>query len=110
MIWFACPQCGKKNRQPDEAAGSLIFCTCGQANRVPWESTLSDAERDDEPRASRRPRWEENDERDDERPRGRGRRRITRETDPRYCLNHDDRSSAARCVDCQEGFAGKMRD
>jgi len=35
MIWFACKQCGKRHKQPEDAAGSLIFCECGQANRVP---------------------------------------------------------------------------
>src|ERR1700730_18686293 len=38
MIWFACKLCGNKQSRSDEQAGSLVFCTCGQANRVPWES------------------------------------------------------------------------
>src|SRR5262245_43586005 len=41
MIWFPCKTCGKKHKRPDEAAGSLVFCSCGEANRVPWESTTT---------------------------------------------------------------------
>jgi hypothetical protein len=48
MIWFACKNCGKRHKQPDEAAGSLVFCDCGQSNRVPWPGAVP------EPRQGRR--------------------------------------------------------
>src|SRR5262245_49517598 len=39
MIWFACKGCGKKHARPESAAGTLVFCECGQGNVAPWEST-----------------------------------------------------------------------
>jgi hypothetical protein len=44
MIWFACKQCGKQQSRPESAVGATIFCTCGQANIVPWESTIAEPE------------------------------------------------------------------
>jgi hypothetical protein len=41
MIWFACNKCGKRQARPDTSAGTFIFCTCGQGNAVPWESTVA---------------------------------------------------------------------
>ena len=40
MIWFACKQCGKRHSRAESSIGTLIFCECGQANTVPWESTV----------------------------------------------------------------------
>jgi hypothetical protein len=40
MIWFACKSCGAKASRPDSEAGALVFCSCGQANRVPFTSTV----------------------------------------------------------------------
>jgi hypothetical protein len=107
MIWFACKQCGKRHKKPDEAAGSLVFCDCGQANRVPWESTAPAPEErpPDEGRPGRRrfaPPDEDDDE--DEREPARGRRYRTRRRDPAHCLNHEDEASATICADCGEGF------
>jgi hypothetical protein len=90
MIRFACKQCGKRHQQPPEASGSLIFCECGQANRVPWESTLPD-----EPERERREERE---------PARRSRRRSRRRTDPTRCLNHEDADSVKSCADCGEAF------
>jgi hypothetical protein len=45
MIWFACRQCGKKHGRPESAVGATIFCDCGQANVVPWESTIDAPEK-----------------------------------------------------------------
>ncbi len=81
MIVFACKQCGKRHRRPDEAAGSVVFCACGQANRVPWEST---ADEPDEPREERS--------------------RRGRRSDPAFCLTHQDIPSQHTCADCDERF------
>ncbi|HEX5269774.1 MAG TPA: hypothetical protein VFW33_04765 [Gemmataceae bacterium] len=90
MIWFACKSCGKRHKQSDDAAGSLVFCECGHSNRVPWESTVP-APRppaESEPRPGPR----------------RGRRRERRRRDPAVCFNHPDDPSAATCPDCGEAF------
>ena len=42
MIWFTCKKCGKTHNRPDTAAGTMIFCACGNGNTVPWESTASE--------------------------------------------------------------------
>src|SRR5262245_42491280 len=113
MIWFACKQCGKRHKQPEDAAGSLIFCECGQANRVPWESTVpapqeraggeerprprpqkwSDAAEEDEPEAAPRSRT--------------SRRPETRRRDSAYCLNHGEAPSEHTCPDCGEAFCAR---
>ncbi len=90
MIWFACKKCGKRHKQPAEAAGSLVFCECGQSNRVPWESAVP-APRESaeaEPRPGQR----------------RGRRRELRPRDPAHCLNHEEAPSVHTCPDCGEAF------
>ncbi len=89
MIWFACKSCGKRHKQPVEAAGSLVFCECGQSNRVPWESTVP------APREATEPE-----------PR-RGRRRGRLPRDPAVCLNHEDQPSAHTCLDCGEAFCAR---
>jgi hypothetical protein len=89
MIWFACKNCGKRHKQSADAAGSLVFCACGQANRVPWESTVP------------APRERAEDESPPSSPR---RRRQPRRRDPAYCLNHDEASSVHTCPDCGEAF------
>ena len=42
MIWFSCPKCGKTHGRPENSAGTMVFCECGQGNRVPWESTVAE--------------------------------------------------------------------
>jgi hypothetical protein len=42
MIAFICKQCRKRHSRPESQAGTLIFCDCGQGNRVPWSSTAPD--------------------------------------------------------------------
>jgi hypothetical protein len=108
MIWFACKQCGKRHRQPADAAGSLIFCECGQANRVPWESTVPAPEKPagsegPRPRPQRR-RWSEADDEDEDDPSPRRRHSGTRRHDRSRCLNHEDTASAETCPDCGEAF------
>ncbi len=49
MIRFTCKQCGKEQSRPPEQAGRLVFCTCGQANRVPWESEPGAAQEENMP-------------------------------------------------------------
>jgi hypothetical protein len=44
MIWYACKKCGKRQGRPDTAVGTLVFCECGQGNRVPWSSTIPEPE------------------------------------------------------------------
>ncbi len=91
MIWFACKNCGKRHKQPDDAAGSLIFCECGRANRVPWDSTGS---ADDEDRAS------------PQQPTAR-RQVRRRPRDPDHCLNHEGAAAEATCPDCNEAFCSR---
>src|SRR5690348_15493358 len=105
MIWFACKKCGKRHEQPADAAGSLVFCECGQANRVPWESTAPASEKrppaeEDRPRPQRR-RWADTDDEDEPEPR---RRRSARRRDPSHCLNHEDAVATDTCPDCGEAF------
>ena len=97
MIWFACKQCGKRLKQPDGAGGSFVFCTCGQGNRVPWESTL--APEPETPTAS--PSSEEPPEVE---PVPYGKEREIVEPDPAYCWNHQDIPSEKTCDDCGERF------
>jgi hypothetical protein len=103
MIWFACKQCGQRHQQPEDAAGSLIFCACGQANRVPWESTVpAPQERGDEDEgrpAARRRRWSEAEEGEREPA-----RRPMRRRDPSHCLNHEEAPPEHTCPDCGEAF------
>jgi hypothetical protein len=97
MIWFACKQCGKRLKQPDGAGGSFVFCTCGQGNRVPWESTLAPEPAEDPVESpSKEPLEEE--------PRPYRRQREIVEHDPAYCWNHQEIPSANTCDDCGEHF------
>jgi hypothetical protein len=41
MIWFPCKHCGKVHGRPENSAGTMIFCDCGQGVTVPWESTAA---------------------------------------------------------------------
>jgi hypothetical protein len=111
MIWFACKQCGKRQQRPDAAAGSLVFCECGQGNRVPWESTVeppaSAPEPEPEPRLPyppRQPRFGEFDE--PERP-YRRRWREPEVRDPGYCFNHQNVHYEKVCGDCREHFCNE---
>jgi hypothetical protein len=103
MIWFACKKCGKAHKRPEEAIGTLVFCTCGEGNRVPWENTITPPEEPPEPEAPRvdpAPAVEE----EEDRPRRRPRRREEPRRDPAYCFNHEDQPSEQTCADCGEAF------
>jgi hypothetical protein len=106
MIWFACKGCGKRHGRPDEAAGTLVFCPCGQGNRVPWESTVAAPEKTEAPAEpvllpEPRPggRWGDEATRGGRRTRPAARRR-----DPAYCFNHEETPSQQTCADCGEAF------
>ncbi len=110
MIWFACKQCGKKHGRAESLAGTLVFCDCGQGNRVPWSSTTAEPEPAEEPPAPAappRPRpWAPprgDDDRQPDFPVPR-RRREVRRPNPHYCLNHDDVASEQTCADCRGSF------
>jgi hypothetical protein len=107
MIWFACKQCGKRHGRPDNLAGTLVFCECGQGNRVPWSSTVSEPEPVEEPlvpvppvpppRARSEPGGFDL-------PPLRRRPGERRQPDPAYCLNHAEVASEQTCSDCRCPF------
>jgi hypothetical protein len=102
VIWYNCKGCGKKQKRPPEAAGTLVFCTCGVSNRVPWEST-AEPEPDTLPEKPRRPRAPPDlDERREERDTSR--RSEPQLRNPAYCLNHDEATPDHKCADCGERF------
>ena len=125
MIWFTCQKCGRKHSRPESSIGSLVFCTCGQGNTVPWESTaegeptvmaellppapeLAPVKFTTEPTISkespaRPPRPAERDNRGDRSRRAPLRYRV-KARDPSICRHHAGRSSQAICVDCNNGF------
>lgn len=100
MIRFTCKQCGTNLNRPDDSAGSLVFCTCGQQNRVPWESAEA------EPPSTEDPPILLEEEEDSPRSRPvRPSRKVERPPrDPAFCLNHPDRPKTANCADCTEPF------
>jgi hypothetical protein len=102
MIWFACKQCGKHHGRAEGLAGTLVFCECGQGNRVPWASTVAEPELEEaQPMPSAPPRHEDRREPEFPRPRySRGRRRPN----PAYCLNHEETPKEATCDACHCSF------
>jgi hypothetical protein len=108
MIWFACKQCGKCHGRAEHLAGTLVFCECGQGNRVPWTSTVPEPEPEDAlpappPRRSGdRPPLEERPAQSEFlRPR---RSRERRRPNPAYCLNHEETPKEAICDACHCSF------
>jgi hypothetical protein len=113
MIWFSCGKCGKTHGRPENSAGSLVFCECGQGNRVPWESTAAEPPPQapvvspavpvtptlapltfDLPQVPPLP-----SSRAEYSSRRRG------EThDPNFCFNHPSTPKSAACEDCGEAF------
>ncbi len=106
MIWFSCKQCGKTHGRPDNTAGSMIFCECGQGLMVPWESTVAAPEAlpAASPSTTAIPVEKESDL-PENLPRVR-RRSSPRRADPAYCLNHETVLSQHKCPDCGEAFCG----
>jgi hypothetical protein len=127
MIWFACKKCGKRQGRPDSSAGTLIFCDCGEGNRVPWNSSVAEPEIDEVEPVNLPPRPavppppprsappppppSKPPEMRPPAPRaapefGRlpRRGREPRRPNPAYCLNHEDRDFAERCDVCHCSF------
>jgi hypothetical protein len=109
MIRFACKQCGISFDRPDEAAGTLVFCSCGAGNRVPWESTVPAPEAADGaadgPSVGRAiPLGEERGVPPVRRPDGSLAEQRRKQRDPDFCLNHPDAGSSATCPDCEAAF------
>lgn len=110
MIWFACKQCGKRHGGAEHLAGTLVFCECGQGNRVPWSSTVEEPEPEaaqpapappPRPRVPQSPRDEARSDPEFLRPR---RSRERRRPNPAYCLNHDETPKEAMCAVCHCSF------
>jgi hypothetical protein len=116
MIWFTCKSCNKRVGRPESLSGTLVFCECGQGNRVPWTSTTAPPDnpppetappprRVPPPPAQRRPfpPPPPDDPRDAEilRPR---RRNEFRRRRPGFCFNHDDLATETTCAACKEWF------
>lgn len=106
MIAFVCKECGKRFERPPEQAGSLVFCACGMANRVPWESAaLPPATAEPIPEAiplahpipPSRPS-------DDRSASWESRQPARQPRDPAFCFNHPDASSTGVCSACGERF------
>jgi hypothetical protein len=110
MIWFACKQCGKRHGRDDSLAGTLVFCDCGQGNRVPWSSTVPEPEpREAQPAepVPRAARWvppEEEPEREPYPPPPRRPPRFIRKPRPEFCFHHDEDASEATCEACRLAF------
>jgi hypothetical protein len=107
MIVFTCSQCGRRHQRPDSAAGTLIYCTCGTANRVPWESTAEPEPPPAEKPVETEPPEESPRPRPDRPRRSAQRRPARRRTDPAVCFNHPTVASQHPCADCGESFCGQ---
>ena len=107
MIWFACKQCGKRHVRGEHLAGTLVFCECGQGNRVPWSSTVEEPEPEDalpappQPPAPRPPLDENRPGPKFLRPR---RSHERRRPNPAYCLNHEETPKESICAACRGSF------
>lgn len=108
MIWFACKGCGKHHGRAEHLAGTLVFCECGQGNRVPWSSTVAEPEPEEarplpppRPRVPSPPVEDDRSEPELLRPR---RTRERRRINSAYCLNHDETPKEATCDACHCSF------
>ena len=120
MIWFSCKQCGKVHGRPENSAGTLVFCDCGQGNTVPWESTATEPEAPAPvpvslPALPAGPKLEPISfdpgsslpplPAPPRAPMPRPRRRPPRyRPDPNFCLNHEGIPSQKTCAACEESF------
>lgn len=105
MIWFRCNACGKTHGRPDNSAGAMIFCECGQGLTVPWESTAAPETVPASPLPATAIPLEKESNLPEVLPRVR-RRSSPRRSDPAYCLNHETVLSQHKCPDCSEAFCG----
>ncbi len=103
MIWFACYKCGEKHGRPDNSAGAMVFCKCGEGLTVPWESTVEPAS---EGQAG--PRLEPVSFPDPPKTPARKERQKAglQQRDPNLCFNHSHVPSQTTCSDCGEAFCG----
>jgi hypothetical protein len=122
-ITFTCKQCRKRHSRPDSQAGTLVFCDCGQGNRVPWSSSSANdipeavpaptplPAQPSRPRpvpvpaAAPAPRAVPTEERRREpslplRKPDRPLRKIR----PEFCLQHDEDPSEVTCAACKLPF------
>src|SRR5262245_64630031 len=105
MIGFACQQCGKRFARPESTAGSVVFCSCGTRNVVPWESTIPPAEMPAEAAhvppepGLPAPSYPQTPWSPQESP-----RRVIRQRNPSYCFNHQDTPPEHTCAECGEKF------
>jgi hypothetical protein len=110
MIWFACKQCGKHHGRAESLTGTLVFCECGQGNRVPWTSTVAEPAQPKEPAPRPVPRAAPPPDEDDRRPppmdipRPRRQLRPFRRPDPNFCHNHDETAAEHTCDACRARF------
>jgi hypothetical protein len=129
MIAFNCKQCRKRHSRPDSQAGTLVFCECGQGNRVPWSSAavpidVVDAVPVESPLPARPARSVPvsvpvpvpTSERmpasrtvEDSRPReaslpSRRPVRAVSKINPNFCYHHDESASEATCDACKLPF------
>jgi hypothetical protein len=107
MIRFACQMCGKRFDRPDESAGTMIFCTCGAANRVPWESDprLPPPVAEEVPMAQPIPlALPLGEEEVPYQPRRHPGDYVVQRRDAAYCFNHQDIPVQQTCAACRESF------
>jgi hypothetical protein len=99
MIWFQCKQCGRTHGRAESFCGTLVFCECGQGNRVPWTSNTPEP-------AGPPPGPTPGPRRDETAPAEPRRRPLPPpvKADPDRCLNHEGRPRAAACDACRESF------
>lgn len=108
MIWFSCKQCGKTHGRAEDLSGTLVFCECGQGNRVPWSSTAPEPDAPprpaEPPPPPRSPAPTPEPEPARAAPRAWRRGRPAVRPDPSRCFNHEDRPSSTTCEGCRESF------
>jgi hypothetical protein len=132
MIWFTCKQCGKTHSRPESSAGTLVFCSCGNGNTVPWESSAAPPAAAPvsapmpmpkgpdlgpiqfEPvtiptpptSASGKPAstYPTTPSRDDDYDDRPYRRGRTEKRDPDFCFNHQRRPKTEICAECEQSF------
>jgi hypothetical protein len=108
MIWFACKQCGKRHGRAENLSGMLVFCECGQGNRVPWSSTAPEPEPEEAlpalPPRSRDPEAPIEDEQSEPKFPQPRRTRESRRPNPAYCLNHGETPKDKTCDACHYSF------
>ena len=124
MIAFICKQCQKRHSRPDTQAGTLVFCECGQGNRVPWDTPAAGGDFPEaipvafptpthpaRPRpvpAASAPMPSRSLPADDRRPElplpSRKPGLLFRKINPNFCLHHDESDAEAACDACKLPF------